>query len=68
VSARIEELERRLALLTLDSSNSSEPPSSDGPSAKPKARGPMKSKKLKPGDQPAQKGGQQGFDAYQRSQ
>lgn len=55
LSARIEELERKVALLTLDSSNSTKPPSSDGPSAKPKARAPMKPKKHKPGGQPAQK-------------
>jgi len=54
-SARIEELEPKVALLTRDSSNSSKPPSSDGPSAKPKARAPMKSKKIKPGGQPVHK-------------
>jgi len=56
MSARIEELERKVALLTRDSSNSSKPPSSDGPAAKPKARRPTKSKKRKPGGQPGHKG------------
>jgi transposase len=56
LSARIEELERRIALLTTDSSNSSKSPSSDGPAAKPKARPPMKSKKRNPGGQPGHKG------------
>lgn len=56
MSARIEELERKVALLTRDSSNSSKPPSSDGPAAKPKARRPVKSKKRKPGGQPGHKG------------
>jgi transposase len=56
MSARIEELERKVALLTRDSSNSSKPPSSDGPAAKPKARRPIKSKKRKRGGQPGHKG------------
>jgi len=56
MSARIEELERKVALLTRDSSNSSKPPSSDGPAAKPKTRRPMKSRKRKPGGQPGHKG------------
>ncbi len=56
MSARIDELERKVALLTRDSSNSSKPPSSDGPAARPKARRPMKSKKRKPGGQPGHKG------------
>ncbi len=56
ISTRIEELERKIGLLTRDSSNSSKPPSSDGPAAKPKARRPMKSKKRKPGGQPGHKG------------
>jgi transposase len=56
LSARIEELERKVALLTRDSSNSSKPPSSDGPAAKPRPRRPMKSKKRKPGGQPGHKG------------
>ena len=56
MSARIEELERKVALLTRDSSNSSKPPSSDGPGAKPKARRPIKSKKRRPGGQPGHKG------------
>ena len=56
LSARIDELERKIALLTRDSSNSSKPPSSDGPAAKLKARPPKKSKKRKPGGQPGHKG------------
>ncbi len=56
MSARIEELERKVAVLTRDSSNSSKPPSSDGPAAKPKARRPIKSKKRKRGAQPGHKG------------
>lgn len=56
MSARIDELERKVALLTRDSSNSSKPPSSDGPASKPKARRPMKSKKRKAGGQPGHKG------------
>jgi len=56
MGTRIEDLERKIALLTRDSSNSSKPPSSDGPAAKPKARPPMKSKKRKPGGQPGHKG------------
>lgn len=56
LTARIAELERQVALLTKDSSNSSKPPSSDGPAAKPKARPPKKSKKRKPGGQPGHKG------------
>jgi transposase len=56
MSARIEELERKVALLTRDSSNSSRPPSSDGPATKPKARRPMKSRKRKRGGQPGHKG------------
>ncbi len=54
--ARVEELERSVALLTRDSSNSSKPPSSDGPAAMPRARPPMKSKKRNPGGQPGHKG------------
>ena len=56
LSARIEELERKIALLTRDSSNSSKPPSTDGPAAKPRPRRPMKSKKRKPGGQPGHRG------------
>lgn len=56
LSARIDELERKIALLTRDSSNSSKPPSSDGPAGKPKARPPKKSKKRNPGGQPGHKG------------
>ncbi len=49
LTARVEELERKIALLTRDSSNSSKPPSSDGPAAKPRARPPKKSKKRNSG-------------------
>jgi hypothetical protein len=40
LQAKVAELERKIALLTRDSSNSSKPPSSDGPAAKPQARPP----------------------------
>lgn len=56
LSARIEELERKVAQLTKDSSNSSKPPSSDGPAAKPRPRPPRQSRKRKPGGQPGHKG------------
>lgn len=56
MSARIEELERKVALLTRDSSNSSKPPSSDGPAAKARPRPRIKSKKRRPGGQPGHKG------------
>jgi transposase len=56
LTARVAELERKIALLTRDSSNSSKPPSSDGPGSAPKARAPMKSMKRKPGGQPGHKG------------
>ena len=56
MSARMEELERKVALLTRDSSNSSKPPSSDGPGAKPRVRRPIKSRKRRPGGQPGHKG------------
>jgi transposase len=56
LTARVEELERKVALLIRDSSNSSKPPSSDGPTAKPKARPPLKSKKRRRGGQPGHKG------------
>ena len=56
LTARVEELERKVGLLTRDSSNSSKPPSSDGPAAKPRPRRPLKSKKRKPGGQPGHKG------------
>jgi hypothetical protein len=56
LSARIEELERQVALLTRDSSNSSQPPSSDGPAAKPRPKPPAKSRKRKRGAQPGHKG------------
>jgi hypothetical protein len=55
-SARIEELERKAALLTRDSSNSSKPLSSDGPAGKPKAHPPQKSRKRIPGGQHGHKG------------
>ena len=54
--ARVEELERKVARLTRDSSNSSKPPSSDGHAAKPKPRAPKKSRKRNPGGQPGHKG------------
>jgi transposase len=56
LQARVAELERKIALLTRDSSNSSRPPSSDGPAKKPKPRPPKKSKKRNPGGQPGHKG------------
>lgn len=56
LQAKVAELERKIALLSRDSSNSSKPPSSDGPAAKPKARPPKKSKKRKRGGQPGHKG------------
>jgi transposase len=55
LQARVAELERKIALLTRDSSNSSKPPSSDGPGKKPQAR-PKKSRKRNPGGQPGHKG------------
>lgn len=56
LSARIEELERKVAQLTKDSSNSSKPPSTDGPAAKSKPRRRKNSRKRKPGGQPGHKG------------
>lgn len=56
LSARLEELERKVALLTKDSSNSSKPPSSDGPASKPKMRRRKKSRHRKPGGQTGHKG------------
>jgi transposase len=56
LTARVEEWERKIALLTRDSCNSSKPPSSDGPAAKPRPRRPKKSKKRNPGGQPGHKG------------
>lgn len=56
LTARIEELERKIALLTTDSSNSSKPPSSDGPQTKLRPRPPKKSRKRNPGGQPGHKG------------
>ena len=56
LEARVAELERKIAQLTRDSSNSSKPPSSDGPAVKARPRPPMKSKKRRPGGQPGHKG------------
>ncbi len=56
MSAEIDELKRQAAILTKDSSNSSQPPSSDGLRAKPKPRPPKKSRKRNPGGQPGHKG------------
>jgi transposase len=56
LSARIDEFERKFALLTKDSSNSSRPPSSDGLGKKPKTQRPKKSRKRNPGGQPGHKG------------
>jgi len=56
LQAKVSALERRVALLTRDSSNSSKPPSSDGPAAKPQARPPKKSRKRKRGGQPGHRG------------
>jgi len=56
LTAKVAELERKIALLTKDSSNSSKPPSSDGPASKPKMRRRKKSRHRKPGGQPGHKG------------
>ncbi len=56
LSARIDELERKVTLLTRDSSNSSKPPSSDSPASKPAIRRRKKSRQRKPGGQPGHKG------------
>lgn len=56
LSLKVEELERKIALLTRDSSTSSKPPSSDGPGGKPKPRAPKKSRKRNRGGQPGHKG------------
>ncbi len=56
LEARVAELERKIAQLTKDSSNSSKPPSSDGPAAKARPRPRIKSKKRRPGGQPGHKG------------
>src|SRR5208283_1238847 len=56
LTARGEELERKVAMLTTDSSNSSKPPSSDGPQTKLRPRPAKKSKKRNPGGQPGHKG------------
>jgi transposase len=60
-SRRIEELERKIGLLTRDSSTSSKPPSSDGPVRKPKPRPPKKSRKRNRGGQPGHKGSKRGL-------
>mgnify|MGYP005840954763 CR=1 FL=1 len=54
LSARIVDLERKIALLFKDSSNSSKPPSSDG-GGKPRPRPAKKSKNRNPGGQPGHK-------------
>jgi len=56
LEARVAELERKIAQLTKDSSNSSKPPSSDGPAGKARPRAPVKSRKRRPGGQPGHKG------------
>jgi len=56
LQCRVEQLERKVAELTKDSSNSSKPPSSDGPATKPKPRRAKKSRMRKPGGQPGHKG------------
>ena len=56
LSQDVEELKRQVAFVTRDSSNSSLPPSSDGPKAKPKPKPKKKSKKRRPGGQPGHKG------------
>lgn len=56
LTEKVAELERKIALLTKDSSNSSKPPSSDGPASKPKMRRRKKSRHRKPGGQPGHKG------------
>lgn len=56
LQTRVAELERKIALLTRDSSTSSKPPSSDGPVGRPKPRPPKKSRKRNRGGQPGHKG------------
>lgn len=56
LQVRVAELERKIALLGRDSSNSSKPPSSDVLASKPRARPPKKSKKRTRGEQPGHKG------------
>jgi transposase len=56
LTEKVAELERRIALLTKDSSDPSKPPSSDGPTSKPKMRKRKKSRHRKPGGQPGHKG------------
>lgn len=56
LTARVAELERQVALLSKDSSNSSKPPSSDGPAAKPRPKPPLKSRRRKRGGQLGHKG------------
>jgi hypothetical protein len=53
LQARVAELERKIALLTRDSSK---PPPSDGLGKKPQARRPKKSRKRNPGGNPGHKG------------
>jgi transposase len=56
LTTEVADLRHRIARLTTDSSNSSKPPSSDGPQKKPIPRPRQKSKKRKPGGQPGHKG------------
>jgi transposase len=56
LEARVRELEGKIASLTKDSSNSSKPPSSDGPGKKAKPRRRKKSRQRNPGGQPGHKG------------
>ena len=56
LSAEIDQQKRQVALLSRNSTNSSKPPSSDGPTGKPRSRRPKRSKKRKPGGQPGHKG------------
>jgi transposase len=56
LSAEIDQLKREVAFLTRNSTNSSKPPSSDGPAVKLRPRRPKKSKKRNPGGQPGHKG------------
>jgi len=56
LDARVAELERKIAQLTKDSSNSSKPPSTDGPAGKARPRPPIKCRKRRAGGQPGHKG------------
>jgi transposase len=56
LKAEVAQLKRIIARLTTDSSNSSKPPSSDGPQGRPRPRPRQKSKKRNPGGQPGHKG------------